>query len=185
MSGRFGVAFGATLALVLLALFSASTFNLILQILASNGAPKSQPESGFVYVLTTVGGLVSALVIAQLSVTKPGEAPGVGGFQPESTVGIYVTNTVVAIYLFVWIFTVWQLSSSGSCCTQTPSRPSRTLALHGLDWPSRLPTLISASTPRRQRRKKHQLPETASSVTQQLCKRSMKERSASMRASLN
>lgn len=118
MSNRFGVAFGAILALVLLALFSGSTFNLIFKILAVNkeGLDATALEAafrkaldaigpGYVYVLTTVGGLVSALVIAQLSVTKPGAAPGIGGFQPESTAGIWTTNSVVGIYLFVWIFT--------------------------------------------------------------------------------
>ncbi|WP_439923094.1 hypothetical protein [Nitrobacter sp. JJSN] len=104
MSTRFGAVFGATLAFALLALFSCSTLSLILQIVATKGAEVTV-ETGYIYVLTMVGGLVSALVIAQLSVTKPGAAPGVGGFQPESTFGIYATNSVVAVYLFVWIFT--------------------------------------------------------------------------------
>jgi hypothetical protein len=104
MSARFGVAFGAILALVLLALFAWSTLSWIIQIVAANGAAVAK-GTGYVYVLTTVAGLVSALVIAQLSVTKPGTAPGLGGLTPESTIGVYVTNTIVAIYLIVWIVT--------------------------------------------------------------------------------
>jgi uncharacterized membrane protein len=105
MSARFGAIFGATLAFALLALYSWSTLSLILDIINAAKDTKVERGAGYIYVLTTVGGLVSALVIAQLSVTKPGSAPGIGGTKPESTVGIYATNTVVAIYLFVWIFT--------------------------------------------------------------------------------
>jgi hypothetical protein len=104
MSTRFGAIFGATLAFALLTLFSWSTLSLILKILVTEGT-EVKVEAGYVYVLTTVGGLVSALVIAQLSVTKPGMAPRIGGLQPESRLGIFATNTVIALYLFVWIFT--------------------------------------------------------------------------------
>ena len=104
MSARFGTIFGATLAFVLLALFSGSTLSLIMKIVNEEGAVV-MVGTGYTYVLTTVGGLVSALVIAQLSVTKPGQAPGVGTYQPESTFATYTTNSVVAIYLFIWIFT--------------------------------------------------------------------------------
>jgi hypothetical protein len=77
MSSRFGAAFGAILALVLLALFAWSTLSWILEIITENGAAVER-GTGYIYVLTTVGGLVSALVIAQLSVTKPGSTPGIG-----------------------------------------------------------------------------------------------------------
>ncbi|MCB1539781.1 MAG: hypothetical protein KDJ16_15645 [Hyphomicrobiales bacterium] len=104
MSTRFGAVFGSTLAFSLLALYSLSTFWLILKIVEAQGGAVAV-SAGYTYVLTTVGGLVSALVIAQLSVTRPGEAPAIGGFEPATTVGVYATNTVVAIYLFVWIGT--------------------------------------------------------------------------------
>ncbi len=114
MSARFGVVFGAILALVLLALYCSSSLRLIWNVynVDSTVDPKEAAEKlskafgqGYVYVLTTVGGLVSALVIAQLSVTKPGSAPTIGGARPESNFGIYATNTVVAIYLLAWVFT--------------------------------------------------------------------------------
>lgn len=104
MSSRFGAVFGSTLAFALLGLYSWSTFWLILRIAEKNGAAITVSD-GYTYVLTTVGGLVSALVIAQLSVTRPGGTPKVGGYEPESKAGVYATNTVVAIYLFVWIAT--------------------------------------------------------------------------------
>jgi len=48
-------------------------------------------SDGLIYVVTTVGGLVSALVIAQLSVTEPGSAPAVGTFAvlPEAPARIW------------------------------------------------------------------------------------------------
>lgn len=104
MSSRFGAAFSATLALLLLALYCSSALYLIYEVYTTNKTTLDKPQ-GYIYVLTTVGGLVSALVIAQLSVTKPGSAPSIGGARPESTLGIYATNTVVGFYLFAWAFT--------------------------------------------------------------------------------
>src|SRR5689334_16012223 len=107
MSSRFGAIFSATLALLLLALYCSSALYLIYQIYPlGQGCMKPVGyEGGYIYVLTTVGGLVSALVIAQLSVTKPGTAPTIGGTAPQTNLGIYATNTVVGIYLFAWVFT--------------------------------------------------------------------------------
>lgn len=90
--------------MVLLALFAGSTLYWIFEIINEKG--RAIPKApGYIYVLTTVAGLVSALVIAQLSVTKPGSTPGLGGLTPESTAGIYITNTIVALYLVVWVVT--------------------------------------------------------------------------------
>jgi uncharacterized membrane protein len=105
MSSRFGVVFGAVLALVLLALYCSSALYLIYEVYLSDPKTPVTKEDGYIYVLTTVGGLVSALVIAQLSVTKPGAVPTIGSTKPASTVGTYAVNTVVAIYLLAWIFT--------------------------------------------------------------------------------
>jgi hypothetical protein len=95
------------LALVQLALYCSSALYLIYQIypLGKGCMKPTGYEGGYIYVLTTVGGLVSALVIAQLSVTKPGTTPTIGGTAPESNLGIYATNTVVGVYLFAWVFT--------------------------------------------------------------------------------
>ncbi|WP_257385135.1 hypothetical protein [Tahibacter caeni] len=104
MSQRFGAAFGAILALLLLLLFAAATLHWIAQIVMADGA-EIKKSAGYVYVLTTVAGLVSALVIAQLSVTRPGAAPTIAGLSPESRLGTITLNTVVAVYLVVWILT--------------------------------------------------------------------------------
>ncbi len=107
MSSRFGPIFSATLALVLLVLYCSSALYLIYHIYPGGKGCVTPAgyEGGYIYVLTTVGGLVSALVIAQLSVTKPGAAPTIGGAAPETNLGIYATNTVVGFYLFAWVFT--------------------------------------------------------------------------------
>lgn len=98
--------FSATLAIVLLALYCTSALYLIYQVYPLKECMKPNGyDGGYVYVLTTVGGLVSALVIAQLSVTEPGSVPTIGGAKPQSNLGIYVVNTVVGIYLFGWVFT--------------------------------------------------------------------------------
>lgn len=55
-------------------------------------------SSGITYVVTTIGGLFSALVIAKLSITKPGENPG----KIESAPDKWVTGLVWA-YLIIWL----------------------------------------------------------------------------------
>jgi len=105
MSARFGVIFGATLALVLLALYCTSALYLIYEVYLSDPKTPVTKEDGYIYVLTTVGGLVSALVIARLSIAKPGSMPTIAGTKPESTFGIVASNTVSAIYLLAWVFT--------------------------------------------------------------------------------
>jgi len=105
MSSRFGAVFGALLAFLLLALYCSSALYLIYEVYHTAAGGKVEKTDGYIYVLTTVGGLVSALVIAQLSVTKPGSTPTIAGSKPESTLGIYATNTMVTIYLLAWVFT--------------------------------------------------------------------------------
>ena len=85
-----------------MALYCSSALYLIYQInpLDKGCMTPTGYEGGYIYVLTTAGGLVSALVVAQLSVTKPGSTPTIGGTRPASNLGIYATNTVVGTYLF-------------------------------------------------------------------------------------
>lgn len=54
--------------------------------------------------MTTVGGLVSALVIAELAITKPGEAPVARALQPSSsTRATNALRVITGIYLLVWV----------------------------------------------------------------------------------
>lgn len=104
--------FGSLIAVTLLALSAGSTFFMANAVVAHcadvTGACQAAPDlfgEGLVYVVTTVGGLVSALVIAQLSVTEPGKAPTIGTFTPTSRGGAFATNTVITLYLLGWIAT--------------------------------------------------------------------------------
>src|SRR4051794_19406889 len=111
MNSAIGAAFGGLVAVILLLLFSASTFYMVSSVIsfcASTNPCVSPPAGlvgeGFVYVVTTVAGLVSALVIAQLSITEPGKPPTLGSFRPEGSAATMVTS-VVALYLLAWIAT--------------------------------------------------------------------------------
>jgi hypothetical protein len=111
MNSAIGAAFGGLVAVILLLLFSASTLYMVSSVIsfcASTNPCVSPPAGlvgeGFVYVVTTVAGLVSALVIAQLSVTEPGKPPTLGSFRPEGRAATMVTG-VVALYLLAWIAT--------------------------------------------------------------------------------
>jgi hypothetical protein len=55
------------------------------------------------YTLSTIGGLVSALVIAELAVTKPGDPPGAKllGGSPGS-VALSTVKIVSVAYLLIW-----------------------------------------------------------------------------------
>lgn len=59
---------------------------------------------GFGTAMTTIGGLVSALVIAELAITKPGEAPMARALNAQPSAKASGTLKVVTgIYLLVWV----------------------------------------------------------------------------------
>lgn len=131
MSSKFGAVFGSFLALLLLALFAAATFHWIYQIIAADGAEVKR-SAGYIYVLTTVAGLVSALVIAQLTVTSPGAVRSIAGYAPESRGAVITLNTIVAIYLIVWTLT--GLSALVVGVMLYDSSANRTIADLGTTW---------------------------------------------------
>ena len=110
MSKTFALIFGALLACALLMIYLGSilymTYGLwgacygAMTACASNSIDLSD---GFQFVFTTVGGLVAALVVAQLSVTQPGDAPTIGNFKAETDTGKRRTEIVVGLYLLVWM----------------------------------------------------------------------------------
>jgi hypothetical protein len=60
---------------------------------------------GIVNIVTIIGGLVSALVVAQLAITKPGENPAL--MELQAGAGDQAKNLVTALavaYLVVWLF---------------------------------------------------------------------------------
>jgi hypothetical protein len=108
MNSTVGIFFGGFIAVVLLLLFSATTFYMAYHVWQTCGGktleacPAILFGDGLTYVVTTVGGLVSALVIARLSVTEPGKTPSV---VPGTTEATAVTTTIAILYLLGWMAT--------------------------------------------------------------------------------
>lgn len=110
MSKTFALIFGALLACALLAIYLFSILWMAVTLWQScQGAVTPcvdggiKLDDGFQFVFTTVGGLVAALVVAQLSVTKPGDTPTIGNFTAETAEGRRRTEIVVGLYMLGWM----------------------------------------------------------------------------------
>jgi hypothetical protein len=103
--------FGGLIALILLGLYVYAVLFaiLIVNCLSTEGCSRftsANFTTGFAATLSTVAGLVSALVIAVLAITKPGDTPGVKLLNVNATPKAKTTLTVVAgFYLFAWVCT--------------------------------------------------------------------------------
>jgi len=101
--------FGGVVAVILLGLYAYAVLLAISVVVCANASGCSAPTmasftAGFAGTMTTVGGLVSALVIAELAVTKPGEAPMARVIDAAASVGaINALKVVTGIYLLVWV----------------------------------------------------------------------------------
>lgn len=101
--------FGTLIAVILLGLYAAAVVFAIsvARCLATSGCSSFTAESfttGFALVLSTVGGLVSALVIAELAITKPGKAPAARLLPAASSPRMTSAFTVItAGYLLIWL----------------------------------------------------------------------------------
>jgi predicted metal-binding membrane protein len=71
----------------------------------SNGTCKAEDiPAGVIFVHTTVAGLVSALVVAELATTVPGEAPGAKTLASDlSEASKRITGYIAGGYVLVWI----------------------------------------------------------------------------------
>lgn len=108
MDTPVGKVFGGFIAIILLLLFSTTTFYIAFYVIkacwavGTSCAVKPEFGDGLIYVVTTVGGLVSAFVIAKLSVTEPGKVPTVGVGDTEATTA---ATSVAIAYLLGWMAT--------------------------------------------------------------------------------
>jgi len=101
--------FGGLVAIILLGLYTYATIYATLAALCLGAGActdySKDLNEGVVTVLNLVGGLVSALVIAQLAITQPGEAPGAGLLVGENVAD--TTKTTVKVisvaYVVVWL----------------------------------------------------------------------------------
>jgi hypothetical protein len=103
---RFKLIFGGLIAYILLGFYVYSTVYAMqaLYCLLQPGCTAYSKDltAGFVDVLSVIGGLVSALVVAELAVTKPGEMPGArlqSGAGPRNQ----WISAVIIVYMVVWL----------------------------------------------------------------------------------
>ncbi|RMF26628.1 MAG: hypothetical protein D6756_03335 [Cyanobacteria bacterium J083] len=82
MEKNFGIIFGGIIAYILLGLYAGTLAHIIWKVVncaIDSGCQKQDFTDGVIYVVTTIGGLVSALFISKLTITEPGENPGIIG----------------------------------------------------------------------------------------------------------
>ncbi len=99
-NNNFIIVFGGIIAYILLILYA----SLVVYMIWEDGTFKAEDEKGITFIVTTIGGLVSALVISQLALAKPGEALGA-----NHLINLYEgkqKKTIEALakaYLVVWM----------------------------------------------------------------------------------
>jgi hypothetical protein len=103
------LAFGGAIALILLGLYIWAIWQAILVVNCVSGAnctayPLTHFTDGMVQALTLIGGLVSALVIAELAITVPGQAPMARALDSSASSATQTTLSVVTgLYLLAWL----------------------------------------------------------------------------------
>lgn len=99
------ILFGATIAIVLLGVYAFAVIEAIWVALSDSPGTLG---TGFSYTLETVGGLVSALVVVELAITRPGDPIGVrsttGATDEAATAGQKRAIAIIGTaYVLVWI----------------------------------------------------------------------------------
>jgi hypothetical protein len=108
LSINFAAGFGGAIALALLVLYTGTTAIIALNVILCAGKQSCTVPvtDGTVFVFTTVGGLISALVVAALAMTTPGNNPSEHlqefGLGPDLE---KTASLLVVIYLVVWMLT--------------------------------------------------------------------------------
>ena len=99
---KFSIFFAGSLAYILIILYVSTLGYLIMRVCTSGGSPVTI-SSGLTYVLTTIGGLVSALVLARLTLTPPGEDPAKIEFITESEKERGIIKNLTFFYMLIWL----------------------------------------------------------------------------------
>ncbi len=102
--------FGGVIAVILLCLYGYAVYEAIVVVMCISASDCAQYTAksftlGFSHAMSLIGGLVSALVIAELAVTRPGEAP-VARAISHLKVGSklrWTLSIVTMIYLAFWV----------------------------------------------------------------------------------
>jgi hypothetical protein len=103
---KYKIIIGGMIAYILLVLYTGIATYIIIKVFeCANDVScgKLDFHHGITYVLTTVGGLVSALVVSRMTATAPGADPAV--FTHFKDGQPLVVNLIVWSYLIIWTFT--------------------------------------------------------------------------------
>ena len=107
MQKSFKVYFGAVIVFILLALYATTLVYMIKEVREQGKADPTQAHefpAGRVAVVTTIGGLVSALVVSRLAITEPGDFPRIMPFTKSSDrEQSWLVTVLSALYLGVWL----------------------------------------------------------------------------------
>lgn len=117
MGKNFPAIFGGVVAYILLLLYACTVANMTKQVIQHGMAAAPEDENGktlskkplefsagVTYVVTTIGGLVSALVVAKLALTKPGETPTLTRMvEGVSLLRIRLSKFLAIGYLVAWL----------------------------------------------------------------------------------
>jgi hypothetical protein len=94
---------GGIIAYILLILYGGIAIYIIHQVISCSADPscsKVELHDGLIYVLTTVGGVVSALVVSKMTITTPGSDPAILRHFDEGQP--MLVNIIVWCYLVFW-----------------------------------------------------------------------------------
>lgn len=96
--------FGGLISVILLGVY-VHLITVAVEVVDCGGAANCTAfNDGMAQALSVIGGLVSALVIAELAIAKPGEAPGARVLDAGASVGAVRTVTIVSVlFVLVWI----------------------------------------------------------------------------------
>lgn len=101
--------FAAAIAVILLLLWGGTLLFMIIVVQCESSSGCTSPviadiTSGMITVSATIGGLVSALVVARLAITDPGQNPGGAVLSADASGRAKrVADILAALYLSVWI----------------------------------------------------------------------------------
>lgn len=105
----FASFFGAAIAIILLILWGATLLYMIKVVqceadTACTTRKVADITSGMIFVSTTIGGLVSALVVAVLAITVPGKGPGASIIAEKATKRAKrIADILASLYVSAWV----------------------------------------------------------------------------------
>jgi len=103
---KYKLIIGGIIAYMLLMLYSGIAAYIVKRVIecsSDQACSGVELHSGMIYVLTTVGGLVSALVVSKMTITAPGSDPAV--FRHLGEAQPVIINYIVWCYLIIWTIT--------------------------------------------------------------------------------